>query len=175
MKTPLATLTYPFPFEFVRDHYSRLYLLKQITEDYVQASILDALRAFQIDAIAIDAGGKKERSTMIRRARARGLDLGDLTRGGSGSSIPPGHSDLVATLAPDGMALYVEVKAPAWIDEFGRQVRPAGKPTLEQLDFLLSKYQRGAIALVAYSIEDVTALLGDRLERNYRALRRETL
>ena len=56
-----------------------------------------------------------------------------------------------------------------------RQVRPAGKPTLEQLDFLLSKYQRGAIALVAYSIDDVTSLLGDRLERNYRALRREVL
>ena len=173
MKSPLATLAYPFPYEFVRDHYSTLYLMRQITEENVQASILEVLQAFRVDAIAIDAGGKKERANLIRRARARGFELGDLTHGGNGSSIPPGHSDLVATLAPDGIALYIEIKAPAWIDERGKQIRAAGTPTLEQLEFLLAKYRRGAIALVAYSVDDVTNHLRDRLQRNFEAVRSE--
>ena len=92
---------------------------------------------------------------------------------GNGSSIPPGHSDLVATLAPDGIALCIEVKAPAWIDERGKQIRGAGSPTVEQLEFLLAKHRRRAIALVAYSVDDVTNHLRDRLQRNFNAVRSE--
>ena len=43
MKSPLATLAYPFAHEFVRDHYSTLYLMRQITEENVQDRCLDGL------------------------------------------------------------------------------------------------------------------------------------
>ena len=172
-RIPRATLSYPFPHEFDAGKYSAHYLVSHVPENKVQTSILDLLWKFKVDAIAIDAGCKRERRTLISRALSSGISIRDLADGAIGSSLPPGHSDLAATLAPEGRSLYIEVKAPAWIDGSGHVVRCAGRPTQEQLDFLLSKFDRGAIVMVAYSIDDVAEYLEAELNRNLKALREE--
>ena len=173
-RIPRATLSYPFPHEFDAGKYSAHYLLSHVPENKVQASILDLLWKYKVDAIAIDAGCKRERRTMISRALQLGFDRRSFD-GSIGSELPAGHSDLAATLAPEGRSLYIEVKAPAWIDERGKVVRSAGQPTQEQLDFLLSKFNRGAIAMVAYSMDDVASYLNAELRRNFEAVRSEGL
>ncbi len=168
---PLSTLEFPFPWAFVREHYSEHYLASRVPESDVQDAILKLLRTYHVDAIAIDAGGRRERGRLIRRSKAVGFDVSKLIRGGIGSEIPAGHSDLAATLAPEGRSLYIEVKAPAWIAPGGTVLRDAGIPSVEQLDFLLSKQERGAIVLVAYSIDDVANYLGTQLQYNLDSLR----
>ena len=168
-RIPLATLDYPFPHKFDAGKYNAHYLLSRVPENVVQKSILDLLWRYHVDAIAIDAGLKTARRKFISKALAFGLD-GTSFKGGL-AELPAGHSDLAGTLAPAGRSLYIEVKAPAWIDERGKVIRSAGKPTTEQLDFLLSKYDRGAIALVAYSVDDVSEFLGKELIANFNATR----
>jgi hypothetical protein len=129
------------------------------------------LEFFDVDVIAIDAGMKRARGRVIAAARTRGIDARELVAFKSGG-LPAGFPDLHATLAPSGVSLYIEVKAPAWIDpdKPSRIISEAGKPTLEQLSFLDSKHSRGAIVMVAWSVDDVTRRLGDLADRNRRAL-----
>jgi hypothetical protein len=89
----------------------------------------------------------------------------------TGAAIPSGFADLEATLAPIGRSLYIEVKAPAWIDTDKRVIRQAGQPSADQILFLLSKHRRGALCMVAWSAADVEQLLGTHLELNRRAMR----
>jgi len=168
---PGATIDYPFPWTFIRENYSAHFLASCASEEHVQKSILKLLRAYQVDAIAIDAGGKRERGRAIRRAKMIGIDVAAIVKGGNGSTIPPGHADIAATLAPDGVSLYIEVKAPAWITPGGKIAREAGIPSVEQLDFLSEKFARGAFVMVAYSIDDVANHLGKRLQNNLDTLR----
>jgi hypothetical protein len=166
-------IRYPFPWKWDRTRYSDSYLVQQFSEQQVQDGIIAELEFWRIDVIAIDAGMKRARGRMARAAKARGMDVSKILnfRGGG---IPAGFSDLHGTLAPQGTGLYIEVKAPAWIDpdDRSRIISEAGKPTSDQLIFLDSKHSRGAVCLVAWSIEDVMRVLGDRADKNRAALSR---
>lgn len=163
--------SYPFPWKFDRTRYSNNYLVQQFSEQMVQDGILAELQFWGIDAIAIDAGMKRARGRMIQAAKSRGVDVTSIVNFKAGG-IPAGWPDLHATLSPDGVGLYIEVKPPAWIDpdDYSKIIREAGTPTAEQLSFLDSKHKRGAIALVAWSVDDVMRALGDRADRNRAAL-----
>lgn len=163
---------YPFPWKFEIHRYPDAYLMRQVTEDQVQRSILELLAIYKVDAIPIDAGGRRQRGRMMGAAKKNGIDLASISNSKTWYSIPSGFSDLEGTLAPDGRSLYIEVKAPAWIGSNGHVSRPAGKPSPEQLDFLLSKHKRGAVVLVAWSSLDVEQHLGKtRLNFNRSACR----
>jgi hypothetical protein len=162
---------YPFPWRFEGFRYSDLYLMQQVTEAQVQKNILALLSAFNVDAVPIDAGGRRQRGRMMGAAKKSGIDLAGISNVKTWYSIPAGFSDLEATLAPDGLSLYIEVKAPAWIDANKKIIRRAGQPSIEQLDFLLSKHHRGAHVLVAWSSKDVEDSLGGFLEVNRKSLK----
>jgi hypothetical protein len=166
---------YPFPHAFDRARYKPLYLMRHLSESEVQAEIVSQLRALNVDAIAIDAGGKKTRGLMMARAKQQGRTFDPALL--STKTDLKGFPDLEATLAPEGRALYIEVKAPEWIEptmDFGekfRTVRKAHKPTEEQLAFLLAKHERGAIVLVAWSVTDVFDHAGAFIHRNDKSIR----
>jgi hypothetical protein len=161
-----------FPAVFNRERYSEFYLLSRVTEAQVQGSILELLGRWQIDVVAIDAGMRRARGRMIAKALEQGQDVRKIAGFSTGVEIPAGYCDLSGSLAPDGKGLFIEVKAPAWIDPNTKKViREAGKPTLEQLAFLDSKDERGAIAMVAWSVDDVVKILGDRMQKNLDSLR----
>lgn len=165
-------LSFPFPWKFRQERYTRAYLQRQFTEDQVQRDIIQLLETYDVDVAAIDAGGKRARGRMMGAARAAGIELHGVQNVKTGGAIPAGFADLEATLAPDGRALYIEVKAPAWIDGRGKILRNAGLATPEQLDFLLSKHERGAIVMVAWEMIDVTDYFSKALYENRLALSR---
>ena len=154
----------------MRRNYSDLYLMSQVTEARVQADIISLLKNYRIDAVPIDAGGRRARGRMIGAAKNAGINIGHLASVKTGSAIPSGFADIEATLAPSGRALYIECKAPAWISPTLAIVRGAGIPSREQLDFLLEKHRRGAVVLVAWSTRDVENHLGSLLVENRKAL-----
>jgi hypothetical protein len=160
----------PFPWRFDRDRYSKLYLMRHVTEEQVQSDILQLLHTYQVDAVPIDAGGKRQRGRFMGAARDAGVDLGGIENTKTGRAIPAGFADLEATLAPDGRAMYIEVKAPLWINATEAIVRSAGVASIEQIEFLCSKFERGALVMVAWSSEDVEKHLGDLLQQNRKAL-----
>ena len=159
----------PFPWRFDGRRYSDLYLMARIDEARVQAEILELLRTYDVDAVPIDAGGRRIRGRMMA-ARSAGIPLGGVQHAKTGAAIPAGFADLEATLAPTGRSLYVEVKAPAWIDADKKVIRQAGQPTAEQIEFLLSKHRRGALCMVAWSAGDVQQYLCAHLRANWAEL-----
>jgi hypothetical protein len=165
------TDSYPFPWKFEGYRYADLYLMQQVTEAQVQDQILELLTLYDVDAIPIDAGGRRQRGRMMGAAKKAGVDIGAISNVKTWYSIPAGFSDLEATLAPEGRSLYIEVKAPAWINAEKKIIRRAGQPSVEQLDFLLSKHQRGACVLVAWSSKDVEDYVAAQLHLNRRSLR----
>lgn len=166
------TEKYPFPWRFQAARYGDLYLLKQISEAEVQKDILDLLSLYDVDAVPIDAGGRRQRGRMMGAAKAAGVDLASIQNVQTGGAIPAGFADLEATLAPTGCSLYIEVKAPEWRGADNTILRRAGQPSEEQLAFLLSKHVRGAAVLVAWSSKDVEHYLLSALKLNKRALAR---
>jgi hypothetical protein len=162
---------YPFPWRFEGYRYPDFYLMSRIEEARVQAEILEMLRAYAVDAIAIDAGGRRIRGRMMAAARSAGIALGGVVHAKTGAAIPAGFADLEATLAPTGRSLYIEVKAPAWIDAGKKVIRRAGQPTPEQIEFLLAKHRRGALCMVAWSATDVEGYLGTFLRGNWAEMR----
>jgi hypothetical protein len=166
-----ARADYPFLWQFDRSRHKDLYLMSQVREEQVQQSIIDFLGRYQVDAAPIDAGGRRIRGRMIATAESYGLELGAVANVKVGRGIPAGFADLEATLAPSGRALYIEVKAPAWLDREGKEIRAAGKPSAEQLEFLFEKHRRGALVLVAWSWAEVLYCVGETLlAANRRAL-----
>jgi hypothetical protein len=161
----------PFPWKFEQSRYNDLYLMQQLTEAQVQKEIIATLALYKVDAVPIDAGGRRQRGRMMGAAKAAGISLGGIQNVKTGAAIPSGFSDLEATLAPVGRSLYIEVKAPAWIDGRKKVIRRAGEASPEQLAFLLSKYERGAIVLVAWSSTDVATYMHAELDLNRRSLR----
>lgn len=161
----------PFPWKFDRTRYPDIYFFSCVTEANVQADILDLLGSYRVDGVPIDAGGRRQRGRMMGAAKAAGVDLAGVQNVKTGRAIPAGFSDIEATLAPSGRSLYIEVKAPVWLDSKRKIMRAAGRPSTEQLEFLLSKHRRGALVLVAWSAEDVRIHLGGLLHANRRALR----
>jgi hypothetical protein len=166
----MCVLDFPFPWKFRAEACTRAYLQSQVTEEQVQRDIIQLLELYEFDVAAIDAGGKRARGRMMGAARAAGVELAGVQNVKTGGAIPPGFADLEATIAPDGQALYIEVKAPAWIDGRGKILRNAGLATPEQLNFLCSKWTRGAIVMVAWSSGEVIDYMGARLGENQRAL-----
>lgn len=160
---------FSFPWRFERSRYTELYLMSQVTEARVQEDILSLLKAYDVDVVPIDAGGRRIRGRMISAGKIVGVDLSRGVK--SGGEIPAGFADLEATLAPMGRALYIEVKAPMWIDGKKRTIRFEGKASSAQLDFLREKARRGAIVMVAWSAVDVEQYLSGELGVNWRALR----
>lgn len=165
----LAAVSYPFPWTEPK-RLPWLYLMQCVTESFVQAQILELLSLYRVDAAAIDAGGRRQRGRMMGAAKAAGIELAGVQNVKTGHAIPKGFADLEATLAPEGRSLYIEVKAPRWINEHGETIRAGGKPSREQLEFLLSKHVRGAVVMVAWSAFDVDEYLRPHMERNRRAL-----
>jgi hypothetical protein len=167
----MLTATRSFLWKFERTRYADNYLVQQVSEEQVQAAIVAELEFWRIDVVAIDAGMKRARGRMVAAAYTHGVDVREIVKFKAGG-IPAGWPDLTATLAPDGVSLYVEVKAPAWIDpgNYSKLIREAGKPSDEQLDFLDSKHSRGAIVTVAWSVDDVMRALGGRAIKNRSAL-----
>jgi hypothetical protein len=170
LDVPIPEEHYPFPWHFRPSNYSDLYLMSCVPESQVQRDILQLLKTYRIDAIPVDAGGRRARGRVAAMASSLGLQAGILAAARTGGEIPGGFSDLEATLAPSGRALYIEVKAPAWCDQGRRFLRSAGAPSKEQLEFLLAKHKRGAVVLVAWSAQDVKEYLGPLLVENRKAL-----
>lgn len=165
--TPRA---YNFPWKFEGIAYRDHYLMSQVSENDVQKAILELLHSYNVDAVAIDAGGRRQRGRMISAAKAAGISLAGVQNAKTGAAIPKGFADLEGTLAPGGRSLYIEVKAPAWIDEKRRVIRAAGQPTVDQLTFLALKQRRGALVMVAWSAADVEQYMGADLRTNRRCL-----
>jgi hypothetical protein len=156
---------FPFPWR-EPENSAPSYLMARNTESVVQASILTFLALYEVDAVPIDAGGRRQRGRMIGAAAAAGVDLKGVQNTKTGRAIPAGFADIEATLAPNGRALYIEVKAPRWLNSGGRQIKAAGKATDDQLAFLQSKFDRGAIVLVAWSCNEVWEYLSAELRAN---------
>lgn len=169
-QTPLTGEIWPFPWKYRPENYSQLYLMSCVTEAQVQRDVIDLLKTYRIDAVPIDAGGRRARGVMMGAAKNAGISIGELASVKTGSAIPKGFADLEATLAPSGRSLYIELKAPAWCNENMRTKRLAGAPSREQLEFLLEKHKRGAIVLVAWAATDVAEYLGPLLVENRKAL-----
>lgn len=165
------TESYPFPWKFEGERYSDHYLLQQVTEAQVQKSILELLALYDVDAVPIDAGGRRQRGRMMGAAKAAGVELAGVQNVATGAAIPAGFADLEATLAPYGRSLYIEVKAPAWLDAKRNIIRRAGEASAQQLEFLLAKYRRGACVLVAWSSKDVEFYAATVLHENRRAVK----
>ncbi len=162
---------YPFPWKFDGARYSELYLMQRVTESRVQIDILELLHAYDVDAVPIDAGGRRQRGRMMGAAKAAGIDLAGVQNVKTGRAIPAGFADVEATLAPAGRSVYIEVKAPAWLDGNRKVIRAAGRPSKEQLEFLFEKQRRGALVMVAWSAKDVEEYVGQLLTVNRRTLR----
>ncbi len=139
---------------FDRSRYPEAYLRLGFLEARVQLLVLARLRQLGCRAFVVDSGAARLRG---RAARA-GLFLG-----GTATGMEPGISDVHAT-APGGRAVYVEVKAPAWLvpsKATGRLVqrRAAGEPTEEQIAFIERHLRAGAAAGFAWAASDVDGIL----------------
>jgi hypothetical protein len=155
-----------YPRQFDRALYSDAYLLGHASEQQVQRAILDLLVARRIPAIAVDAGAAKLRGAFFRAVRGSGMisneQAAKMIAQPRGAAYA-GLSDIVGTLR-GGRALFIECKQPAWL-RIGRGnalrvERDAGEPTGEQLAFLDSMCEAGALCMVAWSPDDVERALG---------------
>ena len=100
--------------------YAHLYLLPHVSAAQLLSVDVELLSASGIPALAVDAGGKKVRDQAYRALKAAGIkNAGAIVQGGAGASLA-GLTDIIGTL-PGGRALYLEVKAPAWISPGSRK------------------------------------------------------
>lgn len=145
---------------FDRTRYPEDYLRRGLSETNVQILVLARLRQLGCWVHVVDVGADRLRRTAagaLRRAGVRGAAI--VGRTGMAAGIPD-----VVGIAPDGRALFVEVKAPAWV-QFSpltgklRQRRAAGAPSEDQRAFLLEAERRGAVAGVAWAASDVDAIV----------------
>lgn len=143
----------PLGDKFDPARYARAYVNsgEPLSEDRVLDSILRALRAVRSLAWHIDAGGKKTRASLFRA----GISL----RAGGLGDAPEGFPDVVG-VAPDGLALLVEVKRPGVWTPDGRKIQEAGKPSAAQKAFIAEAKLHGARAGFAWSVEDALEIAG---------------
>lgn len=146
MKNPVP----PFLQTWDPARYSRAYLLSGIAENAVQAQVIEYLERRGVIVVPTDAGGKRVRAwLMARGARLPRGPLGDL---------PDGFPDLSGTL-PSGRSVYIEVKRPGRYDLAGRMVSRPGALDPEQIKWLTKFHEKRALVGVAWSWQDVEALL----------------
>lgn len=166
-----ATYPYPFPHEFHREAYSDFYLLSCLSEAVVQAQIKEALEKMGLLAWVVDVGAKKVRGRACGALRKAGVaNPAQVLRAKhpGASDAPQGFPDihgLIPTrLSATGILVpfYIEVKRPLWL-KFGKRGlavdQQPGKPTPEQLAFLLSAHLVGACCGVAWSVADSNKIL----------------
>jgi hypothetical protein len=160
---------FPFLWQYESVRYTEFYKASCVSEQQVVTDIASYLARFHVDVAVIDAGGKRSRGQMLAIAKKNGLlasAMRPLINMRTGSAFPEGFSDIEATLAPGGKALYIEVKAPEWL----HPKRAAGQPTEAQLHFLYEKWKRGALVMVAWSVGDVEWFVGPHVIENFRAM-----
>jgi hypothetical protein len=147
---------------FDRSRYNDAYLLGCVSEATVQKNALATLNLHRIPALAVDAGGAKLRGRACRVLRGAGV-RNAAAKGGTQGACSAGLSDILGTL-PGGRALYIEVKAPEWLTrspKTGRLIQKAapGKPSDEQLAFLDTMAEAGALVGIIWSPDDLNELL----------------
>lgn len=155
--------SYPFVHAFESARYPPGYLRLGVSEAQVQTAVIAALQVRRALVFPVDAGARMLRGRAVgalRRAGARHPEA--LLAGRTGAGVR-GLADLIGIL-PGGRALFVEVKAPAWMvgsPATGRlvQKRAAGAPTDEQLAFLAHVHRQGGVAGVVWSARDLDAIL----------------
>ena len=133
----------PANFTFNRANYPADYLARGYSEARVQSDILKALHAVGIAAWHVDSGGRALRS----RAGAGG-------RGVAQAGLPD-----VFGIIRGGRALQIEVKKPALIID-GRIIKPAGRPSQAQIEFIARALDLGAAAGFAWSVSDALKIAG---------------
>lgn len=169
----VPSLDYPFLHRFDHARYRRAYLFGCVDEARVQKDISEALRDLLISPDWVDSGAKALRGKLwgslmrllgsmgVTGPRAESMARPVLNSLGGVTAADKGRPDLSGVLAPNGRAWFIEVKAPAHLDPTsGNVLESAGKPSPEQLAFLLEKHRAGAIVGVAWSVEDALEILG---------------
>ena len=158
---------YPFPCRWVRERYPVDYLLGHVSEHDVQLVTLAKLRAYGIPALAVDAGARTLRGRAIGALKRAGADaqaVAFVNNGSTGAGLA-GLADVVGALPGSGRALFLELKAPEWLDPSNRRegqfivARKPGKPTLEQLGFLNTMHHAGALVGVIWHASELDMLL----------------
>lgn len=150
---------------FDASRYKKSYLLGHVSEEHVQKDVHDALALLGIEAAVVDAGFSAIRGKIYHALIKFGLPsrvIASVMSSLSGiSAAPPGWTDLCGCLPPNGTAFFLEIKAPEWLNiKTGGTLRPAGKPSPAQMDFMTRMHKRGAIVGVAWSIDDAFEILG---------------
>lgn len=159
----------PFPHAFDPAAYSAFYLLNCVPESAVQAAILESLQWRGIPAVAVDAGAAKLRGRAYRALKASGQNARGILAGQTGAGME-GFPDIIGTIPGRllglqlGVPLFIEVKAPRWIEESpktGKLIQKAkeGLPTIEQLTFLGTMHDAGAVVGIAWSVDDLDKIL----------------
>jgi len=157
---------YPFLSTWSTSRYDLGYLRRGLAERDVQEKVIQYLNLQGHFAFALDSGAKRLRGRAVRAMAAAGMApgrAGALIKGMSGGS-QAGIPDVFAVLKGEGRAALFEVKKPAHIIPANTRTgvklkQPAGQPTDEQLAFLLTAHQAGAIVGVVWSVEDVAYIL----------------
>lgn len=140
--------------------------MQRPTEKAVQKQILELLDLRGIFAWPVDAGAKMIRGRATGALKRAGLDdAARFVNFGQAGGARKGVVDIHGIL-DGGRALCIEVKQPEWLTVNGSssdliQLRGAGKPTDDQLKFLLAAHAAGAVCGVAWSTEDVEAILNE--------------
>jgi len=167
-----AANLYPFPHKFDRSNYADFYLMHRMTAGDVVRNIVHVLQNYEVDANIIEASRWSTRGQLVTAVKTQSLDIGNLQHLKIEDGIPKGFARIEATLAPDGRAVFIEVKQPRCINLCGKVEHHEGEPTGNQLEFLREKHMRGALVMVAWSADDVEHYLKAELERNRRSVMR---
>lgn len=163
--------SYPFPWRFERERYSLQYLLARVAEEDVQGNALVKLEALGIPAVPVDVGAKKLRGRAIaalRRAKASTEAMNWVNQGATGAGVI-NFPDLVGCIPGSGRALFIECKAPEWLEpstaRLGNFVvaRRAEEPRPGQLAFLETMHQAGAVVGVIWGPRDLDRILAPHL------------
>jgi hypothetical protein len=153
-----APREYPFLWQWDRSRYSEAYLRSGPSEEEVQEAAVQALRArWRAVVSEIDVGDKRLRGRLGRL----GLDRRTISMAGGGNK--GGIVDLAVTF-PGGRAGWIEMKRPEFCVVSKAtgllvQSRKPGEPSDEQLEFLLAQASVGAVVGVAWSVQDLFAII----------------
>lgn len=158
---------------FDRTRYALPYLCAGVPESEVQATTLRHLAALGIPAIAVDAGAAKLRGRAWGALKRAGVqDPGAELNGTTGAGIA-GLTDIVGCL-PGGRALFLEIKRPAQFApskaSLGRLVvrKEPGAPTTQQIGFLTTMGQAGAVVGIIWGPGDLEEILdGAKMPLNH--------
>lgn len=160
-----------FVAHFERSRYTLAYLLAQVPEETVQENAIRKLDALGIPAVPVDVGAKKLRGralAALRRLRADARTTAWVNDGQTGAGVKD-FPDIVGTIPGSGLALYLECKAPEWLEPSAATVgrfivkRRAEEPRPGQLQFLQTMARAGAVVGVIWAPGDLDRILAPHL------------